>query len=69
MRKTLWDGAETKYKFLADSEGDRVQLEQLYKACRGIAQVNIVGILNVVKSRAIELSLTQWDFLSGVRIL
>ena len=51
LRKTLWDGAETKYKFLADSEGDRVQLEQLYKACRGIAQVNIICIFNVVRSQ------------------
>ncbi|XP_024361840.1 probable E3 ubiquitin-protein ligase XBOS34 isoform X2 [Physcomitrium patens] len=30
---------KTKYKFLAESEGDKAQLERFYKACKGVPQV------------------------------
>jgi hypothetical protein len=35
-------GTESKYKFLSEQEGDKEQLERLYKACRGFSQVKSV---------------------------
>jgi hypothetical protein len=32
-------GTETKYKFLSEQEGEKGQLECLYKACKGVPQV------------------------------
>eukprot|EP00249_Psilotum_nudum_P022069 c28361_g1_i1 orf=545-2047(+) len=33
---------KTKYKFLSENEGDKVQLERFYKACKGITEVHPV---------------------------
>lgn len=33
--------SKAKYKFLSENEGDKAQLERLYKACRGIPQVHM----------------------------
>lgn len=36
---TLWVSTETKYKFLAEVEGDKAQLERFYNSCKGVPQV------------------------------
>ena len=44
----------TKYKFLAEAPGDKVQIERLYRACKGVEQVRTRSItlncLSVINS-------------------
>lgn len=47
LHLTVQGRAGTKYKFLSENEGDKLQIEKFYRACKGLSQVNTLSFFNL----------------------